>query len=124
MGINYVKRKTFKHNSNSTAIYEIFRYRKDYNTNLKIEISQDMGVAYLCLLHIYSHSSANNKPTCKKYDIINQLNFYVDGTNGVLYIEAPTYCTIYINGLKDIDIDLITIDKGNTITDVSDLKKV
>ena len=83
-----------------------------------------MGDISLCYIHVYRHIAIDNNLRCLKHNIIGQLNFYVDETNGVLYIEAPTYCNILVTSSRKEFANTITIDEGNTITDVSNLVKV
>ena len=123
MEINYLKYKYFR-NQNNIQYVELLRLNESSSNNVKIEIAPDMDDISLCYIHVYRHAGANQKLMCRKHDIIGQFDLYVDETNSILYIKVPTYCLIMVtSSIKELA-NTITIDKGNTITDVSDLKKV
>lgn len=123
MEINYLKYKYFR-NQNNIQYVELLRLNESSSNNVKIEIAPDMEDISLCYIHVYRHAGVNQKLRCRKHDIIGQFDLYVDETNSILYIKVPTYCLIMVtSSIKELA-NTITIDKGNTITDVSDLKKV
>ena len=123
MEINYLKYKYFRNQSNIQYV-EVLRLNESLSNNVKIEITEDMGDISLCYIHVYRHVESNQKLRCLKHDIIGQFDLYVDETNSILYIKVPTYCLIMVTSSRKELANTITIDKGNTITDVSDLKKV
>ena len=123
MEINYLKYKYFRNQTNIQYV-EVLRLNESSSNNVKIEIEQDMGDIFLCYIHVYRHVGSNQKLRCQKHDIIGQFDLYVDETNSILYIKVPTYSLIMVTSSKKELANTITIDKGNTITDVSDLVKV
>ena len=123
MEINYLKYKYFRNRDNIQYV-EVLRLNESSSNNVKIEIAEDMGDISLCYIHVYRHVGSNQKLRCRKHDIIGQFDLYVDETNSILYIKVPTYSLIMVTSSRKELANTITIDKGNTITDVSDLEKV
>lgn len=81
-----------------------------------------MGVN-VSILYAQRHTTTDNELRSFKKDLVGTIKFFTDKKQNKIYVEIPQYSTLCIRTLVGSN-ELITIAKGNNLSDVSGLNEI
>lgn len=123
MGFQRIVPNTYYNGKSAPKYFELLELPEMASVSYEASLQHVTNGVNVSILYAQRHTTSDNELRSFKKDLVGTIKFFTDKKQNKIYVEIPQYYTLCIRTLVGSN-ELITIAKGNNLSDVSGLNEI